>query len=83
MIASIKIVADTKYPKEIIESLKIDNINIPNNMKISMNYSDKQIFVEITINIESAKSILTLRNTADEILEQIGLLDKLLQKDDR
>lgn len=83
MIAKIKIVAETNYPKEIIESLKIDNVDVPDGMKISMNYDEKQIYIEISMEIKSARSMLTLRNTADEILEQIKMLEGLLQKNDR
>lgn len=83
MIANIKIEADSKYPKEIVESLKIDNVNLPEGMKILMNYDEKRIYIEISMEINSAKALLTLRNTADEILEQINLLEKLLENHSR
>ncbi|ARM76360.1 KEOPS complex subunit Pcc1 [Acidianus manzaensis] len=80
MKANLKIVVDTPNAKEITESIKIDNVNIPKDMTLSMTYTNTQITIEISIEVSSSKSILTLRNTADEILEQITLLDKLLQK---
>ncbi|AWR97654.1 hypothetical protein DFR86_08895 [Acidianus sulfidivorans JP7] len=83
MKANIKIVADSYYAKEIVESMKIDNVDIPKGMDIKMSYTKNQIIVELSIEVTSSKSILTLRNTADEILEQITLLNNLLQKKDR
>ena len=78
---SIKITYDTPYAKEIVESVKVDNVNIPKGMTINMyNDKDNRIFIEVSMEIEDNKNILTLRNTVDEILQNIITLERTLNK---
>ena len=77
---SIKITYDTPYAREIVESIKVDNIEIPKGMTINMNEKDNRVFIEVSMEIEDNKNILTLRNTVDEILQHIITLEKTLTK---
>ncbi len=79
MKAEISIQIQNQYAKEIINSLKVDNINIPKGMEIEMNYNENHANIKITMEILSPKDILTLRNTADEILEHANLVINLLE----
>jgi len=78
---SIKITYDTPYTKEIVESIKVDNVDIPKGMRINMiNEKDNRILIDVSMEIEDNKNILTLRNTVDEILQHIITLEKTLTK---
>ena len=78
---SIKITYDTPYAKEIVESIKIDNVDIPKGMSITMsNEKENRILIEVSMEIEDNKNILTLRNTVDDILQNIITLEKTLTK---
>jgi hypothetical protein len=68
----------TKYSKEILQSLKPDNINLPDNMKIFMDYNSDNLQIEIHMKIVNPKDVLTLRNTADEILMHVKTLIEVL-----
>jgi len=78
---SIKITYETPYAKEIVESIKVDNIDIPKGMSIHMSVEkENKILIDISMEIEDNKNILTLRNTVDEILQNIITLEKTLTK---
>jgi len=77
--AEINIQIQRPHAKEIINSLKVDNINIPQGMQIDMNYNENFANIKIIMEISSPKDILTLRNTADEILEHANLIINLLE----
>ena len=78
---SIKITYDTPYAKEIVESIKVDNIDIPKGMTINMlNEKENRILIEVSMEIEDNKNILTLRNTIDEILQNIITLERTITK---
>ncbi|BDC19733.1 KEOPS complex subunit Pcc1 [Acidianus sp. HS-5] len=79
MRAEISIQIQNRYAKEIINSLKVDNINIPKGMEIEMNYNENCADIKISMEISSPKDILTLRNTADEILEHANLAINILE----
>lgn len=44
------------------------------------NDKDNRIFIEVSMEIEDNKNILTLRNTVDEILQNIITLERTLNK---
>lgn len=79
MKAEINIQIQSPHAKEIINSLKVDNINIPQDMQIDMSYNENFANIKIIMEISSPKDILTLRNTADEILEHANLIINLLE----
>ncbi|MCY0873692.1 hypothetical protein D1867_02080 [Acidianus infernus] len=79
MKVEVDIQIQSQYAKEIINSLKVDNINIPQGMQIDMNYNGNYANIKIIMEISSFKDILTLRNTADEILEHANLIINLLE----
>ncbi|EZQ06953.1 MULTISPECIES: KEOPS complex subunit Pcc1 [Acidianus] len=68
---------DTKFAKEIEESLNVDNVNLPEGMEIKTFSSSDRLIIEISIMYKSPSSLLTLRNTADEILQQIDASMKI------
>ncbi|BFH72663.1 KEOPS complex subunit Pcc1 [Sulfurisphaera javensis] len=77
---SIRVTYDTKYAKEIAESIKVDNINLPQGMIIETNYEKDKIIVNITMEINEPRNILTLRNTIDEILQHISAIEKTISQ---
>ncbi|AWR99827.1 hypothetical protein DFR87_09120 [Metallosphaera hakonensis JCM 8857 = DSM 7519] len=68
----------TDHSREIMESIKVDNVDIPEEMKIEMTDLGNEIEISVEIEITSPKSILTLRNTIDEILAHVDMLTKVL-----
>jgi len=78
---SVRITYETPFAKEIIESIKVDNVNIPKGMSIYMSVeNENKILIDVSIEIEDTKNILTLRNTVDEIIQNIITLEKTLTK---
>jgi len=78
---SVKITYETPFAKEIIESIKVDNVNIPKGMSIYMSVEkENKILIDVSMEIEDTKNILTLRNTVDEIIQNIITLEKTLTK---
>jgi hypothetical protein len=60
--------------------VNVDNINIPRGMEIKVEPTDDDLIVIVSMNIEKSSDILTLKNTADEIIQQINLIEKTLNK---
>lgn len=60
--------------------VNVDNINIPSGMEIKVEPTDDDLIVIVSMNIEKPSDILTLKNTADEIIQQINLIEKTLNK---
>jgi hypothetical protein len=60
--------------------VNVDNINIPRGMEIKVEPTDDDLIVIVSMNIEKPSDILTLKNTADEIIQQINLIEKTLNK---
>jgi hypothetical protein len=60
--------------------VNVDNINIPRGMEIKVEPTDDDLIVIVSMNIEKPRDILTLKNTADEIIQQINLVEKTLNK---
>jgi hypothetical protein len=60
--------------------VNVDNINIPRGMEIKVEPTDDELIVIVSMNIEKPSDILTLKNTADEIIQQINLIEKTLNK---
>jgi len=78
LISKIKIKYNTENSEEIYRSIKVDNIDLPDGMKINVNKGDNYIEIYIEMEIKSSKDILTLRNTADEILAHIEVIEKVI-----
>ncbi|AWR95983.1 hypothetical protein DFR85_09850 [Acidianus brierleyi] len=76
--SKIKIKYNTENSEEIYRSIKVDNIDLPDGMKINVNKGDNYIEIYIEMEIKSSKDILTLRNTADEILAHIEVIEKVI-----
>lgn len=74
----LKILLECKDAEVIEKSLSVDNINLPKNMIIESRSKDNSVEITIKMKIERANDILTVRNTADEILLHIKNLQQSL-----
>lgn len=74
----LKILLECKNAEVIAKSLSVDNINLPKNMIIESISKDNSVEITIKMRIEHANDILTVRNTADEILLHIKNLQQSL-----
>ncbi|MFP3197310.1 MAG: KEOPS complex subunit Pcc1 [Sulfolobaceae archaeon] len=70
----------TSQPNNVAKIVNADNINIPRGMEIKVEPTDDDLIVIVSMNIEKPSDILTLKNTADEIIQQINLIEKTLNK---
>jgi len=70
----------TSQPNNVAKIVNVDNINIPRGMEIKVEPTDEDLIVIVSMNIEKPSDILTLKNTADEIIQQINLIEKTLNK---
>ncbi|QGR19963.1 KEOPS complex subunit Pcc1 [Stygiolobus azoricus] len=70
----------TSQPNNVAKIVNVDNINIPRGMEIKVEPTDDDLIVIVSMNIEKPSDILTLKNTADEIIQQINLIEKTLNK---
>jgi len=70
----------TSQPNNVAKIVNVDNINIPRGMEIKVEPTDDDLIVIVSMNIEKPSDILTLKNTADEIIQQINLVEKTLNK---
>ncbi len=68
-----------KKPEVIINSLNVDNIDLPKGMEIdSRVIGNDEVEIIIKMKIVNANDVLTLRNTADEILLHIKAIQASL-----
>lgn len=74
----IRIELDSEDAEEISKAIQVDNVDLPQGMEIEVKGGDGK--VTIVLKVRDAESILTLRNTADEILTHVDALIKVLSK---
>lgn len=77
---SVRAVYETQFTKEIAESIRVDNINIPQGMEINVDSENNKLIVEVSMEIKEPKNLLTLRNTLDEIFRDIITLQRTLNR---
>ncbi|MEM0016016.1 MAG: KEOPS complex subunit Pcc1 [Saccharolobus sp.] len=75
----LKIVLKCENPQIIIDSLKVDNVNLPKGMQIDNKVNNNILEILIRMNINQPNDILTIRNTADEILTHIKAIQSALE----
>ncbi|MEM0187790.1 MAG: KEOPS complex subunit Pcc1 [Saccharolobus sp.] len=75
----LKIVLKCENPQIIIDSLKVDNVNLPKGMQIDNKVNNNTLEILIRMNINQPNDILTIRNTADEILTHIKAIQSALE----
>ncbi|MEM0091421.1 MAG: KEOPS complex subunit Pcc1 [Saccharolobus sp.] len=75
----LKIVLKCENPQIIIDSLKVDNANLPKGMQIDNKVNNNILEILIKMNINQPNDILTIRNTADEILTHIKAIQSALE----
>ncbi|MEM0173335.1 MAG: KEOPS complex subunit Pcc1 [Sulfolobaceae archaeon] len=78
MKAKIKINIKYKNPEILYQSLLPDNIQIPKGLNIDMKYDNENLNIILEMIIKDPKDILTLRNTADEILTHVNSIIEVL-----
>jgi tRNA threonylcarbamoyladenosine modification (KEOPS) complex Pcc1 subunit len=74
---------DEKESKVIYDSLLPDNKSFPKNLEMDMQTKEDLFSLRLKCisNIENGKSVNTLSNTVDEILEHIGIIKDVIKND--
>ncbi|WP_338600083.1 KEOPS complex subunit Pcc1 [Sulfolobus tengchongensis] len=70
----LKLLLECKDANIIMRSLNVDNVNFPEGMTIESNVKNNLLEITIRMQLKNANDILTVRNTADEILTHIKAL---------
>ena len=77
-----KIEVETRYPRDVLESIEPDNLVSPQHISIECRETGRGIECEIIVRgCEDPKRVLTLRNTIDDILmtlrASLSVIDKI------
>lgn len=80
MILSLTIRVKTSQPENVAKVISVDNVNIPKGMSIKVSAGKDEVIIEIVMSITRASDILTVKNTADDILRQIDVIERTLNK---
>ncbi|MCG3109727.1 hypothetical protein L3N51_02023 [Metallosphaera sp. J1] len=83
LIQRIRINISTGDPREILNAIQVDNVDLPEGMSIEMKETGEGVEVVVEMKYSDPKSILTLRNTVDEILEHVEMLMNILKNDSK
>ncbi|MCI2413822.1 MAG: hypothetical protein MPF33_00995 [Candidatus Aramenus sp.] len=78
MISRIRIEYVSPNSAEIVKAILPDNVDLPRSMKISVKEGEGKVTVEIEMDVNTPKDVLTLRNTADEIISHMDLVEKVI-----
>jgi hypothetical protein len=79
LIVEIELEINTIHGDEMRRSLEVDNIDFPKGLSMEMDYQEGKL--KIRLKCEGGpKILLTCRNTADEILEQIKSLEEVFER---
>ncbi len=68
MMMSIKMEFHFENPEVILKSIEVDNVDIPKGMKILSEIDGSKLVIRVQMEIHEPKDLLTLKNTADEIM---------------
>jgi len=68
-----------KVAESIEKALKPDNIGLPENMKLEMKREGETLRITLESLVSSSKTILSVRNTIDDILQCIEALENTLK----
>ncbi len=71
--------SNDKVAESIEKALKPDNIGLPRNMKLEMKRSRNIVEIKLESDVLSSKTILSVRNTIDDILQCIEALENTLK----
>ncbi|BCU69473.1 KEOPS complex subunit Pcc1 [Stygiolobus caldivivus] len=77
---SITLKVKTPYAPNVAKIVAVDNIRVPDGMDIKVESRESEVIVEVVMDIKHPSDILTLKNTADDILQQINVIEKTLGK---
>jgi hypothetical protein len=78
LISRIRIEYVSPNSTEIAKAILPDNVDLPNSMKISVKEGAGKVTVELEMDVNAPKDLLTLRNTADEIMSHMELVEKVI-----
>ncbi|MCH4814479.1 MAG: KEOPS complex subunit Pcc1 [Saccharolobus sp.] len=70
----LRILSECEDAELIIRSLNVDNVNLPEGMSIQTKVEGKELEIVIKMRITKPNDLMTVRNTADEILAHIKAL---------
>ncbi|QGA54906.1 hypothetical protein GFS03_10105 [Sulfolobus sp. E5-1-F] len=70
----LRILSECEDAELIMRSLNVDNINLPEGMSIQIRVEGKKLEITIKMKITKPNDLMTVRNTADEILTHIKAL---------
>ncbi|ACP35940.1 conserved hypothetical protein [Sulfolobus islandicus Y.G.57.14] len=70
----LRILSEHEDAELIIRSLNVDNVNLPEGMSIQTKVEGKELEIVIKMRITKPNDLMTVRNTADEILAHIKAL---------
>lgn len=83
LIQRIRLEISTENPSEILNAIQVDNVELPEGMTIKMKENEKGVEIIVEMRYTDPRSILTLRNTVDEILEHVEMLERVLKSDSK
>jgi hypothetical protein len=70
----LRILSEHEDAELIIRSLNVDNVNLPEGMSIQTKVEGKELEIVLKMRITKPNDLMTVRNTADEILAHIKAL---------
>ncbi|AKA73610.1 hypothetical protein SULI_06525 [Saccharolobus solfataricus] len=70
----LRISSEYKDAELFIRSLKVDDVNLPEGMSIESKVEGKEFEIVIKMRVTKPNDLMTVRNTADEILAHIKAL---------
>ncbi len=76
---SIKIEVDYEKPEEITKSIEVDNVDVPEGMKISSREEINKVVILIEMDVKQPKDLMTIKNTADEIMRHVEAIIRTMR----
>ncbi|BBG24241.1 KEOPS complex subunit Pcc1 [Sulfuracidifex tepidarius] len=76
---SIKIEVDYDKPEEIVRSIEVDNVDVPEGMRISSKEDANKAIIMIEMDVKEPKELMTMRNTADEIMRHVDVVVRTMR----
>ncbi|ABP51521.1 MULTISPECIES: KEOPS complex subunit Pcc1 [Pyrobaculum] len=74
----VKITLNTSIDCSFSNAVKPDDVDLPDGMEIRHECLDNKWHISITYVLDTPKDILTLRNTLDEIVRSLQVIDKVI-----
>jgi len=68
---------ETPLPCEYIDAVRPDDVELPRGMEIRHLCVDGRWHIEVVYAVESPEDILTLKNTLDDVVRALRLVEKI------